>query len=619
MKLRYAFIFAIIALALSACTLAADVTPPPGYVAPTPQPTLGPLFPAQAPDIQNGAAIYVEKCAPCHGNMGLGDGEKGKQLPVTVPAFALPETAHKASPAQWFTTVTQGNLDRFMPPFASLNDQQRWDVVSFALTLHTTAKQVEDGKALFESKCVDCADKFKDQKRMAKLSESDIINIIKNGEGDIPAFGKDFTDEQATAVAVYIRTLTFAPPPPTPTIAPATETPVAAEAGTPPAVETPLEGTAQAQVTTEATAGVGIVHGTVDNKTGKALPTDTIVTLHGFDHGSDPTSGPQEVATLKGTLNADGSFKFENVEMPAGRIFLADVEYQGVQYQSDFAPVEAGKSELALPPVTIYEVSTDLSLLKFQQVHLFSDFANEGFTQILEVYTFTNTSDKAVKFVTDGQSIPFITLPKGATEVGFQLGQDSAPFMGSTDGVAIPPNEKAYSVVAFFNLPYDKKTLEINQSFVLDAPSVLLLIPEGLKVNGDQLTSGGIQKIQNASFQTFTASDLKAGDTLTFTISGEPTIPATAESTAPASKNQPLLIGIGIFGVALISAGVWLYLRDRNRPGEEKEEDKQDEFASSEDVMDAILALDDLHRAGKISDEAYENRRAELKDILKSK
>ena len=51
MKLRYAIIFAIIALVLSACTLAADITPPPGYVAPTPMPTLGPLFPSQAPDI----------------------------------------------------------------------------------------------------------------------------------------------------------------------------------------------------------------------------------------------------------------------------------------------------------------------------------------------------------------------------------------------------------------------------------------------------------------------------------------------------------------------------------------------------------------------------------------
>ena len=57
MKLRHTFILAIAATLLAACnfTLAADVTPPPGYVAPTPAPTLGPLFPASAPDIENGA------------------------------------------------------------------------------------------------------------------------------------------------------------------------------------------------------------------------------------------------------------------------------------------------------------------------------------------------------------------------------------------------------------------------------------------------------------------------------------------------------------------------------------------------------------------------------------
>src|SRR5687768_6038323 len=101
MKLHRAIFIAGLVLLLTACnfTLAADVTPPPDYVAPTPMPTLGPLFPANAPDINNGAFIYVEKCAPCHGDTGLGDGEQGKQLPVTVPAFALPETAHKASPA----------------------------------------------------------------------------------------------------------------------------------------------------------------------------------------------------------------------------------------------------------------------------------------------------------------------------------------------------------------------------------------------------------------------------------------------------------------------------------------------------------------------------------------
>jgi hypothetical protein len=57
-------------------------------------------------------------------------------------------------------------------------------------------------------------------------------------------------------------------------------------------------------------------------------------------------------------------------------------------------------------------------------------------------------------------------------------------------------------------------------------------------------------------------------------------------------------------------------LRDRNR-SEEDTKEEENEFESSEDVLDAIVALDDLHRAKKISDEAYQKRRAELKDILK--
>ena len=106
--------------------------------------------------------------------------------------------------------VTQGNLERFMPPFASLNDQERWDVVSYALTLHTTPEQIEMGKSLFEANCADCAKNFSNLEMMSALSENDIVQMIKEGEGDIPAFGTDFTDDEATAVAMYMRTLTFA-------------------------------------------------------------------------------------------------------------------------------------------------------------------------------------------------------------------------------------------------------------------------------------------------------------------------------------------------------------------------------------------------------------------------
>jgi uncharacterized membrane protein len=80
------------------------------------------------------------------------------------------------------------------------------------------------------------------------------------------------------------------------------------------------------------------------------------------------------------------------------------------------------------------------------------------------------------------------------------------------------------------------------------------------------------------------------------------------------------LIGAGALGIALILAGGWMYLRDRNRAeASDSTEHAGDEFETSEDVIDAIIALDDLHRAKKISDEAYQKRRTELKDILKGK
>jgi len=111
---------------------------------------------------------------------------------------------------------------------------------------------------------------------------------------------------------------------------------------------------------------------------------------------------------------------------------------------------------------------------------------------------------------------------------------------------------------------------------------------------------------------------VKAGETVTVSVSGTPKESDTVSTPAKAPSNQNLLIGAGAMGIALILAGAWMYLRDRNRaeegPGDQAE---GSEFDSSEDVIDAIIALDDLHRAHKISDEAYQKRRGELKEILK--
>jgi mono/diheme cytochrome c family protein len=632
MKIRYALIPGITAILLTACnfTLAADVTPPPDYVPPAPIATLGPLFPASAPDIENGAAIYVEKCAPCHGDTGLGDGPDGKALPVSVAALGLPATAHKASPSAWYTMVTQGNLERFMPPFASLNDQERWDVVAYALTLHTTEDEIEKGKSIFESTCADCAEKFTDQETMSALSADALVEMIKNGNAEVPAFGSSLPDEDAYAVAAYIRTLAFASLQPAPTVVPATptddsalSTPAPTDSGTPSADITPVEATPQAEAPTEAPvlAGIGTVSGRVDNQTGEGLPSDLKVTLHVYDHSGDQTSGPQEIMVLEGTVEADDVYRFENVEIPENRIFLADVEQNGITYQSEFAIVEAGATEVTVPDIKLYGTTTEFTDLEIESINIHFNYTTPDTIQVILVYTMLNTGGKTIIVDPDttSQELPFIKAPANTSGLGFQVTQDSAIFYGSADGssFAMPPTEQTYGLVAFTDLPVSNK-FEFSQEFVLPVNSISFTTPEGVTLSGDEISDSGPitgqdENGQEVYFQTYSTGSLKANDTLTFTVSGKP---KSAGSTAGLTQNQMLLIGAGALGFMLILAGVWMYLRDRNRV-EEDDDEADDEFEDSESVLDAIIALDDLHRAGKLGDEAYHKRRDELKAKLK--
>lgn len=620
MKLRHTLLLAIITVLLTACnfTLAEDVTPPPGYLPPTPMPTLGPLYPANTPNIHNGALIYIEKCAPCHGDTGLGDGEKGKELPITVAAIGLPEVAQKAQPSAWFIQVTQGNLDRFMPPFSSLNDQERWDVVSYALTLHTTPDQIEMGKSLFETSCADCAKNFINLEMMSALSENDLIQLIKEGAGDIPAFGKDFTDDEALAVAIYLRTLSFASFPPTPIAALATETPVSAEAGTPSAEITPVDGT-QVAVTPEAVvvAGAGNVSGSIENRTGADLSSDIKVTLRGFEHGGDPNAGPTETGSFETTINADGTFIFENVEIPENQIYIAEVDVDGLHYQSEFAVVEAGMTDLTLPPIIVYATTEDFSALRIDSLQIFFDLANTDTAQIFEVYSFTNTGDKTIIInMGDEQVVPFIASPEGSEGLGYEATQDSAPFMPTDTGFALLPSETPYGLIVFASIPREKD-IAISQPARLPIDVINLYLPEGMEAEGKTLTDEGMQAIEAMNFHVYSATGLKKDESFDFTLTGKP-----KDSTAvnpDVTQNKSLLIGAGAFGVVLILAGVWMFMRDRRKREEEVDDEEDDEFGDSESLMDAIIAVDDLHRAGKLSDEAYQQRRNELKNALKRK
>ncbi|HNC09638.1 MAG TPA: c-type cytochrome [Anaerolineales bacterium] len=610
MKLRHLLLLAIGTILLAACnmTLAADVTPPPGYVPPTPVPTLGPLYPNSAPNIENGKVIFADKCAPCHGDTGLGNGPQSKDLPVSVIPIGLPEFAREADPAKWYATVTQGNLERFMPPFNSLTDQERWDVISYALTLHTTADQVELGKTLFEENCKDCSKTFSNLETMSALSEDELVAMIREGSGDVPAFGSGFNEDEAYAVAAYLRTLTFAPPA-APVAVATTETSVNAE-GTPLA-----EGTPQANTTPETQTADSTISGKIDNRAGVNIPADTMVTLRGFVHGADPSAGPQEFVNLQAPLNADGTYEFQVEPLVENQIYLSEVAINGFNYQTEYAIVPAGTTDMVLSDIIVYPTSDDYNVLRVQELQIFFDLASDQ-AQMFAVYSFVNDTENTIVIdMGTDQSVPFINFPEGFTSLGYEAAQDSAAFVPTDNGFAIPPSATPYGLIAFASVPNEKE-IKVTQKALLPVHAVTLFLPEGVTAEGSTLTDLGVQNLQGTNFQMYSASGINTGDSFEYTLKGAPV--GTTDSTTDFTQNQTVLIGAGGLGLALIIAGVWMYLRDKNKQTEESDEEDK-EYDDTESVMDAIIALDDLHRTGKISDEAYKKRRDELKDALKRK
>jgi hypothetical protein len=169
-----------------------------------------------------------------------------------------------------------------------------------------------------------------------------------------------------------------------------------------------------------------------------------------------------------------------------------------------------------------------------------------------------------------------------------------------------------------YELPYDRK-LDLAQTMTLPVGAVVILLPEGgVKVKGDTLQDAGMRDVQGVQYHLYNSQGLAAGSQLNLTLSGAPAT-GTASITLGSSTN--LVVGLGAFGLALVAAGIWLYRRSRSSEQdvellEEETLPVSDPSETSESLIDAIIALDDLYQDGQLPEDAYQQRRLELKARL---
>ena len=675
--------FILSAFLLAACgnlSLAADITPPPDYHPPTePQPVAaGPSYPLVAPDPSAGAPIFAEKCVPCHGPTGQGDGPQASKLPNPVIAIGDPKVARDASPSSWYTVITQGRLERFMPGFSgSLSDRQRWDVLAYVFTLSNPPDQVTQGKAIYADQCASChgdqgkgdgpqaaslADKPQDLTAPGGLTQqtaSQMFQAIQNGAKSMPAFAGKLNENQAWAITSFLRSLTFASVPaasqaaaypapaavaanndqtatPQPTQeagATAQVTPSQPEGATPPgAPETPQgapetpQGTPRTQAvqaTLQGTPGtpqanpIGTVRGQVNAPQGITVPPGLNVTLFGYD------ANMQMVLNKVGPLNPDETFTFENVEMPSNWVYMATIDINNMTFNSDVVHAQAGVLEIQLP-ISVYDTTTDKSQLVVDRMHIFFDFTQPDAVQVVELFIISNPTQHVVVPAKAGQPLINFALPPGATNLQFQDGALGQRYIqtetGFGDTQSIQPGNGQHQILFAFDLPYQNK-LSLAIPAPLPVTAVVVMVPtSGVKVQSPDLQDSGQRDVQNMTFQVYSGGNIPVGKSVSMTVSGKPDLTQASAAGSKTGSTTGILIGGGIFAVALVGSGLWLFRRRRanlasKSAGEAAEEVVLDD---SDALIDAIAALDDLYKAGDLPETAYQQRRAELKERLKA-
>ena len=641
MPLKRILILALIlffTLSLSACfSMAEDVTPPPGYQPAMPQQaTAEPdraVYPMLPPDAARGEPIYIEKCAPCHGDSGLGDGPDADALPNPVTALGSLAVVRESTPANWYNVVANGRMEKFMPPFSSLSVSDRWDVLAYVYTLSMRDDDLAQGKLLYEENCLLCHGErgrgdgpeagsledspidFTDQAFMGMRSAGDLFQAITAGVGSRPGYAA-LSESDRWALTSYLRTLSFAAPSgaetnladsgdtaesyPPPYPEPTEEVP---EAPSEP-VETPAEGLGMALV--------DVVH-----FSGGEIPTGLEITLYGYDNMSQVYS-----ETL--AVNGENSVVFTDVPMPAERMLFAAVTHDELTFGSQIATLD-GETNLINLQVDYYDATQDISVLQADRLHVFFGFENEDLIEVFVLYVFSNTSDQVVMGPEDDMLAIEFALPPGASNLQVDESMQLS-LMRTAKGFGILniyPSETAYQIVFSYDMPYEKNKLDLPLPVELDTTAVIVMAPEdGIKIKSERLMAAGTRDVEGISYALYNGSNFSLGDTLMLSISGQPKSGTSFLAPEGGTDKTGLVIGIGAFGLALIGAGVYLWQKNRIAEDDDLVEIDGLEIGAgmaetTEDLMDAIIALDDLFQAGELPEAAYLKRREELKSCLR--
>lgn len=564
-------------------------------------------LPLTPPDAAAGLAIYSDRCVICHGEIGDGQGTRALEAGLVPTALSDPSYRITAVPSTMYNLISTGNIEAGMPPFGPtssnpLNDADIWNLIALAYSFSTRPADIAAGEALATELGADTTNwpdldywfSRSNEMILAELASEDILGVDVSG----------LSNEEKLSLIDYGRSLNY------------TYTdPLAAFAPVP----------------------LATIRGQVTNGTTNEPVTAGEVRLRAFTVQLD------EMFSETVPLNEDGSFEFQVENVPTSWVFLADMAYGDLTFNSNAVQVSSTAPDAQMP-LFVYESTADPTVVAIDRLHMILSFSEDRLL-VSELYVFSNL--ETAVFVGDSgdfnNGTVEVGLPAGAENVGFQRGFGTSldSFIPATefiqtdtgwaDTVPLRPGSGSLNLLVSYDLPYDDSLLLAHPLTYPVSSASAIMADVGVTISDDAWVSQGVQATTGGSFISYTYAGLPEADALNLTLEGKPTQVVDAQGNALPARNQTneLIIG-GMALAAMLAVGFFMVQRWRTTPVAEAElvampqvraatlprKASQGPNQGKTALLQAIAELDDAYDAGELEEDEYQQQRQDLKTRL---
>ncbi len=543
----------------------------------------------ERPSAGQGRDVYLSQCASCHGETGKGDGPAAQNLSNPPASFAQPDTLDALSPNDIHAVVKEGRADKGMPPFGTtLDPLSLWDVVAYLYDLRASETYTR-GKEVYTAACASChgprgagdgpqangqMPDFRRWSQWVDRSTTAWLNAVRSDSIHQTVLN-NLSDEDLLNAFVYLRTLTYS--------------------------------------SLHALTGDGVISGTVKMLTEgeQADFTGLPVRLWIFRGSMQP------IGVLTTTVNANNTFRFENLSTEPDALYSVGTEWKGAVFTSDLLGFTSGQQVITVTLEVAAPTEEDPGLVA-EQVHWF--IAPDMDTLYVgELLSISNPGDRTyigtpIPGEKEKRAVIRWPLPPGVTNLMVEGGELGDRFLlqdgALIDTLPLPPGRDVRRLYFQFQLGVEHTRVKIVHPVGMPIKALSVFVAdrgESVKMP-DKFSETGTQEINGIPYKMYMAQNFTPDDTITITLSG---ILTREHGTQPRVFNasKARIVGTALSGllVLLLLGGVFYTERKRRltREGESK--------AALRAQRDALLAqiaeLDEAFESGELDEASYQAQR----------